>query len=323
MSRFLVDGKTILKSHVVPVGYVVPHKEILLLDENGKPVTPGEAGEIAVKSRFLAAGYWRRPELTREKFLVRQLADGGEERTFLTGDLGRLDDQGRLVHLGRKDFQVKVRGYRIETAEVEQALLATGEVGEALVVGRDQPGEDGKTLVAYMVPSTRPAPTVTHLRSVLSENIPEYMVPTRFVFLDSMPRTATGKADRRALPALPTSRPELGVPCVAPRTPVEGQLSQMWSELLGISPVGVDDNFFDLGGHSLRAAQLLSRVSGAFGVDIPLPAFFESPTVAGIAPMITSGLLEGAGSEDLQRLIADMEDDPSARRPGREGDTNG
>ncbi|MHC4715067.1 MAG: phosphopantetheine-binding protein, partial [Planctomycetota bacterium] len=321
MSRFLVDGKTILKSHVVPVGYVVPHKEILLLDENGKPVAPGEAGEIAVKSRFLAAGYWRRPELTREKFLVDP--GGGEERTFLTGDLGRLDDEGRLVHLGRKDFQVKVRGYRIETAEVEQALLATGEVEETLVVGRDQPGEDGKTLVAYMVPSTRPAPTITHLRSVLSENIPEYMVPTRFVFLDSMPRTATGKADRRALPDLPTSRPELAAAYVAPRTPVEGQLSQMWSELLGISPVGVDDNFFDLGGHSLRAAQLLSRVSSAFGVEIPLPAFFESPTMAGMAPMITSELLQGAGAEDLKSLIAEVEDDPSARGPGREGGANG
>ncbi len=321
MAKFIIDRKTVLESGIVPVGHVVPWKKVLLLDENGRPVAPGEAGEIAVKSRFLAAGYWRRPELTREKFLADPA--GGEERTFLTGDLGRLDAEGRLVHLGRKDFQVKVRGYRIETAEVEQALLSTGEVEEVLVVGRDQPGEDGKTLVAYIVPAKQPAPTVTHLRSVLSEDIPEYMVPTRFVFLDSMPRTATGKADRRALPEPPTSRPELAVPYVAPRTPVEGRLSGMWSELLGISPVGVDDNFFDLGGHSLRAAQLLSRVSGVFGVDVPLPSFFASPTVAGIAPMITSGLLQGAGAEELENLITEIQDDPSLGGAGREGGTDG
>jgi amino acid adenylation domain-containing protein len=278
--QYLIDKETEITDSILPVGYAVQGTEVLLLDDDGQPVGPDQIGEIAVKSRHFPIGYWRQPERTAAVFLP-ALDDPGV-RIYRTGDLGRMLPDGCLFHLGRKDFQVKIRGYRVETAEVEQALLDLDAVKEAAVVGReDFPGD--QRLVAYFVPSAARVLTVTELRRVLAAKLPDYMVPSAFVVLDALPLTGSGKVDRRALPAPGRARPDLETTFVEPRTPVEEVLAKIWGNLLALDTVGIHDGFFELGGHSLLATQLLSRTREAFQVEVPLRAFFEAPTVAGLA----------------------------------------
>ncbi|MHC4593265.1 MAG: AMP-binding protein [Planctomycetota bacterium] len=288
-----------------PVGYPVEDNEILLLDEDGNEVEPGEIGEIAVKSRYLSPGYWRRPDLTEASFLPDP--KGGDERIYLTGDMGRMLAGGLLVHHGRKDFQVKIRGYRIEVAEIEAALLELDSVKETIVLAReDQPGEP--RLVAYIVPAGKSAPTVTELRRHVCERIPDYMAPSAFVTLEALPLAPNGKVYLKGLPAPDRSRPELEAAFVAPRTPIEEALADIWAEVLDLEEVGVNDNFLELGGHSLLAAQVISRVLRRCQVEVPLQSLYEAPTVARMAVVITERLARKASPEDLARLLAELED---------------
>jgi acyl carrier protein len=262
-------------------------------------------GEIAVRSRYLSPGYWRRPDLTEATFLPDP--KGSDERIYLTGDVGRMLPGGLLVHHGRKDFQVKIRGYRIEVAEIEAALLALEAVEETIVLAReDQPGDP--RLVAYIVPAGESAPTVTQLRRHVSERVPEYMVPSAFVTLEALPLAPNGKVYLKGLPAPDRSRPELDVAFVAPRTPIEDALARIWAEVLDLEKVGVDDNFLELGGHSLLAAQVISRVLRQYQVEVPLQSLYEAPTIARMATVITERLARKASPEDLARLLADLED---------------
>ena len=274
--------------------------EILLLDEDGQAVRPDDIGEIAIRSRYLSPGYWRRPDLTAAAF--RSDPAGGPERIYRTGDLGRRLPDGCLVHLGRKDFQVKIRGFRVEVAEVEGALLSLPTVQEAVVVAReDRPGD--RRLVAYLVPTARPAPTVTALRQALAASVPDYMVPAAYVMLDALPKTPGGKVDRRALPPPGRTRPALDQPLVAPRTPVEATVGAIWQEVLGLDEVGMHDNFFDLGGHSLAASQVIARVTETFHVDLPVRVLFEAPTVNGLALAVVQGLMQNVGADEIARLL--------------------
>jgi acyl-coenzyme A synthetase/AMP-(fatty) acid ligase/acyl carrier protein len=276
----LIDNETQITGSLVPVGYAVEGTEVLLLDDDGQPVGFDQIGEIAVKSRFFPMGYWRQPERTAAAFLLDP--EDRDARIYRTGDLGRMLPDGCLFHLGRKDFQVKIRGYRVEVAEVEQALLDLDAVKETVVVGReDLPGD--QRLVAYLVPSGACVPTVTELRRVLAVKLPDYMVPSAFVMLDALPLTGTGKVDRRALPPPGRTRPALEAEFVAPCTPLEETLAGIWGDLVALDAVGIHDNFFDLGGDSLLATQLLSRTRETFQVEVPLRAFFDAPTVAGLA----------------------------------------
>ncbi len=281
--NYFMDKETQLSSGIVPVGYAVEGVEILMLDDDGKRMGFDQIGEIAVKSRYISPGYWRRPDLTHAKFLP--APDGGDERIYLTGDLGLMKPDGLLIHMGRKDFQVKIRGYRVEVAEVEAALLNLDTIEEAAVVARDdQSGE--KRLIAYLVPNRQSAPTVTVLRRALAEVLPNYMIPFAFVMMGELPHTATGKIDRLALPKPGTSRPELDTPFVAPRTPMEKEVAEIWSQVLGIDQVGVHDSFFDLGGHSLLATQIVSRVISTFQIKLSLKSLFRSPTIEDMAVAI-------------------------------------
>jgi acyl-coenzyme A synthetase/AMP-(fatty) acid ligase/acyl carrier protein len=312
---FLIDKKTEVNSNMMPpLGYEVEDKDILLLDDAGAEVDLGDIGEIAVKSRYLALGYWQNPTLTQAAFVPEPA--GGSERIYRTGDLGRLLPDGCLVHLGRKDFQVKIRGYRIELAEIEMALIDTGTLKEAIVLAReDSFGE--KRLIAYVVPN-QAAPSIQELYSFLIERLPDYMLPSTFVFLDTLPLTPGGKVDRRALPAPDKTRPDLKTTFVAPSTPVEKRLAGIWAEVLNKEPVGIHDNFFELGGNSLLATQVISRISDALSVALPRRSLFETPTLAGLADQITQQLtvahdemaellaeLEGLSEEDAQRLVAE------------------
>ena len=311
--RYFIDESTLISGSTVPVGYAVEGAEVLLLDEDGKKAGFNEVGEIAVKSRYLALGYWRRPELTKARFLPD--SDGEDGCVYRTGDVGLMRPDGCLVYLGRKDFQAKIRGHRIEVTDVETALLHLGMIKEAVVVAW---GDDAnnKVLVAYIVPAKQPAPTVTVLRRALAEKLPDHMLPSAFVVLDALPLTPNGKVDRHALPVPDRARPDLENAFVAPRTSVEEVLARIWSEVLSVDQLGIHDNFFELGGHSLLATQVISRVIKTFRVELPLRSLFESPTVADMAVVITENMANKVGHEELARMLAELESlsDEEARK---------
>jgi amino acid adenylation domain-containing protein len=319
ISRCWVNNKSQWRGDIVPAGYVTDDMEALILDDDGRAAGCNAIGEIAARSSYLTLGYWRQPELTRQRFLPDP--DESSKRIYLTGDIGVMLPDGCLVPLGRKDDQVKIRGFRIEVAEVETALLRLPVVRQAAVVARpDASGE--QHLVAYLVPSSQPAPTTSAIRQQLSKTLPAQLVPSAYVFLDALPLTSSGKLDRRALPHPGTARPELDVDYVAPRTPVEETLAGTWARVLGIEHVGIHDDFFDLGGDSLRAAQVMARANDGFAVNLPLSRLFESPTVAAMALLVTQAQAQQATPDEIERLLAEVEamtDDKMSREDAGQG----
>jgi acyl-coenzyme A synthetase/AMP-(fatty) acid ligase/acyl carrier protein len=289
-SWYCMDKETPVIEGSVPVGYPAEGYEILLLNEDGEEAGADQIGEIAVKSRYLAPGYWKRPDLTEASFLP--VPGGGEERTYRTGDLGRRLSDGCLIHMGRKDHQVKIRGYRIEVAEIEKVLLDLDAVKDTVVMPwKEKEGENH--LVAYFVPAADGSPSVTALRRELSQKLPGYMVPAYFVQLDEFPRAANGKINRGALPPPGSQRPALNIPFSAPRNPTEKKVAQIWCEVLGLEQVGVNDPFLELGGDSLRATQVISRVIDKFHVEISIIVLFDAPTVAEMSAIIARHLAPG------------------------------
>jgi amino acid adenylation domain-containing protein len=282
LRTYVMDSEAEITRGDVPLGYALEDKHLLLLDETGKEVGFNEVGEIAVRSSYLSQGYWREPDLTERKFIPDP--KDREERIYLTGDLGLMLPDGCLIYKGRKDFRVKVRGYGVEIIEVEGALRAHPAIKEAVVTTRQD--KFGATLVAYFTACSQPYPSVSGLRSFLTERLPEYMVPSVFVMLDGMPQTPNGKIDRSALPVPDHFRPELDSRFVAPRTAVELQLAKIWAEVLEVNQVGIHDNFFDLGGDSLSATRILSRVQTFLNFDFPPNTLFEKSTIAALAESI-------------------------------------
>jgi amino acid adenylation domain-containing protein len=283
VSYYFIDKQTEIKEERVPVGYPLEGSEVLLLDENGIAVGVNHVGEIAVRSPYLALGYWRQPELTQSKFLPDP--KGGNARIYLTGDLGYRLSDGCLVHVGRKDFQVKIRGHRIEVPEVEMALLNIPAVKQAVVAPWEDNG-GAKRLVAYVVFQPGQALTVSELRGFLKEKLSHYMLPASIITLDTLPLTTSGKVDRRGLPVPGRTRPELDIPVTTPRNPVESTVAKIWSGLLKLDEIGIHDNFFDLGGDSLLASRLIASVGKTFQVAFSLHNLFATPTVAGVAERI-------------------------------------
>jgi acyl-coenzyme A synthetase/AMP-(fatty) acid ligase len=276
VAQSIIGKTTAIHGNTAPASRPGEGRDILVLDEDGNPLGFNHVGEIAVKSRHLAVGYWRKPELTKAAFL-RDPA-GGDERIFRTGDLGLLRPDGFLEHHGRKDFQIKVRGQRVEIAEIDIALSKHESIKEAVTIAReDTPGD--KRLVAYVVPNQRPASTSKDLRMFLQERLPDYMVPSVFVFVEAMPLTPSGKLDRRALPIPCQVRDNDTAGCVMPSDTVEHQLVEIWQKLLNVQPVGINDNFFDIGGHSLLLLKLHGELQATFKVDIPMVELFVYPTI--------------------------------------------
>jgi len=275
----VVDRTFSFPEHGSPLGYPVAGKKILLLNEDNEVVAPGEIGEIAVKARNLNPGYWKQPDFTVAKYLPDP--EGGDERIYLTGDLGRMLPDGFLIHIGRKDLMVKIRGYRVDISEIEKVLTAHPMIKDAGVMAWDrEPGE--KYLVAYVVERQQGTLTTKAVYQFLRDKLPDYMVPSAITFLDSLP-LSNGKLDRRALPKLDHKRHDLGEIYVKPRNEVEEQLAQLWAEILLLDKVGIHDNFFDLGGHSLLAVRLVSEVEKKFGKRISVATLLKSPTIAQLA----------------------------------------
>ncbi|WNZ27671.1 amino acid adenylation domain-containing protein [Leptolyngbya sp. NK1-12] len=271
----------------VPIGCPIANTQIYILDRYGQPAPIGIPGELHIGGDGLAHGYWNRPELTEAKFVPNPLSDG-PERLYKTGDMVRLLPDGIVEFLGRIDQQVKIRGFRIELGEVEAALNQYPAVQSCVVVAHKKAPADER-LIAYVVQNVvqnqgRSA-TTAELRNYLKQQLPNYMIPTNFVVLDSLPLTANGKVDRKALPELDVVR-DLTESYVAPRTPTEQQVVEIWQQILQLERVGIYDNFFDLGGHSLVATQVLSRLRQKLGVDLPLRTFFEVPMVADLAERV-------------------------------------
>ncbi len=293
-------------STTVPIGKPIANTEIYILDSHLNPVPIGVAGELHVGGAGLARGYLNRPELTAEKFIPNPFGAEPQSRLYKTGDLGRYLPDGNIEFLGRIDNQVKIRGYRIELGEIETVLGQHPIVREAVVLAReDSPGD--KRLVAYLVGASGSIPSVSELRGFLQQKLPEYMVPSAFLFLDSLPLTPNGKVDRKALPAPDQSRPELEHSYTAPRTPVEELLANIWAEVLKLDKIGIHDNFFQLGGHSLIATQVVSRIRTRLSCDLPLRALFESPTVAELAAEIERAHSHKAAGGDMTVLLAELE----------------
>jgi amino acid adenylation domain-containing protein len=301
----LIDKQTQIVTGTVPVCDAVGDTEVLILDEKGHEVGDNCVGEIVVKRPVLAVGYWRQPERTKEVF--RLDPTGGNARLYNTGDMGRMSPDGCLEHVGRKDFQVKIRGHRIEITEIEVVLRAHPTVTEAVVNVREHRAGEPQ-LIAYLVPSQHSAPTISALRHFIQERLPDYMIPSVFVMLDALPLTVNGKVDRRALLELDPVGSELEGTFIAPHNPVEKKLAEIWAQVLGLDTVNVHDNFFELGGHSLLATQVLSRLRDAFQVELPLRALFEAPTIAGLARAVVQ--CQGAREEadELAHLLAEVED---------------
>jgi amino acid adenylation domain-containing protein len=273
------------------IGEPIPDLEVLLLDSNLQVVPVGITGEIHVGGAGLARGYWKRPELTRERFIQHPFRTEPEARLYKSGDLARYLPNGDLEYLGRADHQVKIRGFRIELAEIEARLREHPGVREAVVLVReDTPGD--RRLVAY---HSGPVPVKTDdLRRRLAERLPEYMVPQAYVRMESWPLTVNGKLDRKALlkpdPSDFAARAsDESSEYVAPRTPVERQLVEIWERLLAVQPIGVRNNFFDLGGHSLLAVRLIWAVQETFGKTVAVAALFAAPTIERFARLLTEG----------------------------------
>ncbi len=284
----------------VSIGRPIANTQIYILDQAFRPVPVGVAGQLHIGGAGLSRGYLKRSQLTAEKFVPDPFSQEPGARLYKTGDLCRWRADGNLEFLGRLDHQVKIRGHRIELGEIESALLAHDQVREAVVLAReDQPGD--KRLVAYAAPSAETAVSPTDLREHLQAGLPPYMLPSAFVVLESLPLTPNGKLDRKALPA-PDGHPQLDDQYVPPRSPVEEQLCAIWQEVLHLERVGVQDNFFRLGGHSLLATQVISRVRGAFQVELPMAALFACPTVTALAQALQRRWSAGAATVQVPEL---------------------
>ena len=273
------------RSAVLPIGRPTAANAVYLLDPWRSLVPVGAPGELCVGGPGVVRGYLARPELTAGKFVPDPFGAVPGGRLYRTGDLARWLPTGSIEFLGRIDQQVKIRGYRIELEEIEAVLRACPGVREAVVAVRTD-GIGGQRLAAYLVTVEGEDVHAGAVRAFAEPLLPAYMVPATMVFLPALPLTASGKVDRRALPEPELSWPELDQVYVAPRTPTEEVIAGIWAEVLGVARVGVHDGFFELGGHSLLATQIVGRVREAIGVELPLHAFFESPSVAKLAEVI-------------------------------------
>jgi amino acid adenylation domain-containing protein len=273
------------RSSTTTIGRPIANTQIYILDRSMQPVPVGVPGELYIGGVQVGKGYLNRPELTAEKFIPDPFCGNPKVRLYKSGDLARYQPDGNIEFLGRIDFQTKIRGNRVELGEIEAVLNQHSAVNEAVVMVReDTPGNT--RLVAYIIPKKTETISTGALRNYVKQKLPDFMVPSHFVTLDRFPLTPSGKTDRMALPAPTTLRPEVEAVYVAPRTETERTMAPIWRAVLHLEKIGINDDFFELGGNSLLATQIVSRVQKAFEINLPLRSFFENPTIAGLAQAV-------------------------------------
>jgi amino acid adenylation domain-containing protein len=285
----------------VPIGKPMEGAEVLILDKSGRPCPIGVAGEIHIRTPYRALGYYNQPARTAESFIANPLTNDPQDILYKTGDYGRFMEDGNTEFLGRKDAQVKIHGVRVELGEIEHYLRRYPTVRDAVVTYTS--GADGPiSLCAYLI---APTAEVGQVRTFLAEHLPEYMIPAHLLVVDEFPRTPNGKIDRKELvarypPLVSSNR------LVSPRTRSEGELVELWKDLLGLEQVSIDDNFFQVGGHSLIAMRLLARVRRQFGVEVPLTRFLDNPTIVSLAEGIEETLVKTIPQEKLEHLVSEL-----------------
>ena len=285
----------------IPIGKPMEGSRALVLDAKGQACPPGAVGEIYIRTPYRTLGYYKQPELTQEVFVQNPFNDNPKDIVYRTGDLGRVLEDDNFEFLGRKDQQVKIRGVRIELREIEDLLRNHQGVKDVAVVDLEDTSNN-KYLCAYVVLAEQLESGA--LREHLSANLPSYMLPSAFVVLDALPRTISGKVDRRALPKPAQWRAQQEF--VAPSTPLEESVARIWCQVLNVERVGIHDSFFELGGHSLLATQLLSRVRAELDVDVPLGTLFATPTVAGLALAITQIQIEQGDDREMSQMLEEI-----------------
>ena len=316
ISQFFLDGSAPIPAGPVPIGTPVPGMGVCIVDGDGSAVEAGRIGEIEVRSRYLALGYWGQPELTRARFLPDPAGDG--VRRYRTGDLGRRREDGLVEHLGRADGSVKLRGERVDVVEIETALLEHPAVAEAAAAVRaDDP--EAPRLVAHVVPRAGAHLTVSGLRRLLSERLPAALVPSAYVLLERLPLDANGKVDRRALPPPGAARPEQDRLLVPPRDATEARVASVWASLLGLERVGVEDDFMDLGGDSLLATRIATRLRVDAGIDVSAAELLAAGTVAAVAARAGAAVAAAGLGEALGALARRDPHAIAVVAPGRPG----
>jgi len=292
----------------IPVGKPIANTRLYILDEAAHVVPLGVTGELYIGGAGVGRGYLHRPDLTAERFVPDAYSGEAGMRLYRTGDLARYRAGGVIEYLGRIDEQVKVRGYRVELGEIEAVLNAHEKVNEAVVVAREENGE--KRLVAYVAGEADTA----ELRRHLQERLPEYMIPSTWVALDQLPLARNGKVDRKALPAPDGHRPELASTYIRPRSATERAIAEVWQEVLGIESVGVDENFFDLGGHSLDAVRAHTKLRAKFGDGLSLVQLFQFPTISSLAGLIRQETSDDPSFEKVYERVNKQKEAIAQRR---------
>ena len=288
------------------IGRAITNASVYILDESFRQVERGQVGELCVGGRCVARGYRNRPELTAERFISDRFSTDPSARLYRTGDLARELDNGEIAYLGRVDGQIKILGHRIEPAEIEAAIDRHPNIASSVVVAHGHDCSD-KRLAAYLTATNCVTPTAGELREFLRASLPDYMLPSLFVKIEALPVTANGKIDRTALPEPAIEPPLRDEAFVAPQSPIEKRLAEIIRALLHLSSVGVNDNFFLLGGHSLLGTQLIVKIRSTFGVDLSLRSLFDAPTIADLSREIERLIVarvESMSEEEAQALLA-------------------
>jgi acyl-coenzyme A synthetase/AMP-(fatty) acid ligase/acyl carrier protein len=271
----------------VPVGRPIRNTQVYILDRNLQPAPIGAPGELHIGGLLLARGYFDRPDATAERFAPNPYSLKPGARIYKTGDMARYLPDSNIEFLGRNDNQVKIRGFRVELNEIESALSRHPFLRDVAVIAREH-SRGEKRVLAYVVAAPDHNPTTGELRSFLREELPEYMMPSAFISMDALPLTPNGKVDRAALPAPDGVRPTLEVDYAPPRTTLEQEITRAWQEALNVEAVGIHDNFFDLGGHSLSIIQLRNKLQSSIGKELTIAELFAYPTVNSLAEHISA-----------------------------------
>ena len=287
VTQRLLSTEDLQQTATSVIGSPIPDLQVFILDNDQQPVPIGIPGEMYIGGEGVTRGYLNHPELTGTRFIPNPYSHNPGTRLYRSGDLARYLSNGDIEYLGRVDDQVKIRGFRIELGEIDSILTKHPKVRESVAIVREDQ-QDSQRLVAYIVWQHGESLPVEDLRRYLGMWLPDHMIPSAFVPLDSLPLTIHGKVDRNALPAPEATRPHVTQPLELPRTPVEQELAKIWCTLLGVDQVGIHDDFFDLGGHSLLLTQLANRIFDTFQISLPLRTLFDLSTIE----QMTLALLE-------------------------------